>query len=183
MKYNTRTSGAALCWRRIPTETSDRSVRERDCMLLGSAHAVPEHAGWRRWQSAPRRVANSASQMMHLKLNACTRPGRPDARIGMGCGISALKLVRDTESVANENSDWKCPAVYTNIFKILTNNRSIDQVCHMPLIQALYSHPAAFIEICHGTIKINSKLSQWKLTTWIQQVKLMTFNHHVCSHK
>ncbi len=42
--------GAALCWRRSPTETSDRAVRdsERDRMLLGSAHAVPEHADRRR---------------------------------------------------------------------------------------------------------------------------------------
>ena len=38
-------SGAALCWRRSPTETSDRAVRERDRMLLGSAHAMPEHVG------------------------------------------------------------------------------------------------------------------------------------------
>ncbi len=30
-------SGAALCLRRSPTETSDRAVRERDRMLLGSA--------------------------------------------------------------------------------------------------------------------------------------------------
>ncbi len=83
-------SGAALCSRRSPTETSDRAVRETDRILLGSAvsaHAVPEHAGWRRWQSAPRRVANSALQMMHLKPNACMRPGRPDARVGIGCGI------------------------------------------------------------------------------------------------
>ncbi len=50
-------SGAALCWRRNQTETSERSedtlitetseraVRERDRMLLGSAHAVPLDAG------------------------------------------------------------------------------------------------------------------------------------------
>ncbi len=31
-----------MCWRRRPTETSDRAVRERDRILLGSAHAVPE---------------------------------------------------------------------------------------------------------------------------------------------
>ncbi len=36
-------SGAALCWRRSPTETSDRAVRETGRMLLGSTHAVPEH--------------------------------------------------------------------------------------------------------------------------------------------
>jgi hypothetical protein len=45
--------------------------------------------------------------------------------------------------------------VSMNIFKILTNNRSIDNVCHMPLIEARYSHPAAFVEICHGTMKLN----------------------------
>ncbi len=150
-------SSAALCWRRSPTETSDWAVRETDRMLLGSAHAVPEHAEWRRWLSAPRRVANSASHMMHLKPNATTRSGRPDARVGIGCGICALTLNRDTESVANEKS-----AVSTNIFKILTNNRSINHVCHMPLIESLYSHPAAFVQICHGTMKLNlkSKLSQ-----------------------
>jgi hypothetical protein len=143
-------SGAALCWRRSPTETSDRAVRERDRLLVGSTHAVPEHAGCRGWQSAPRRIANSALQMMHLKPNACTRTGRPDARMGIGCGICALKLNRDTESVANEKS-----AVSTNMFKILTKKRSIDHVCHIPLIQARYSHPAAFVEICNGTMKLN----------------------------
>jgi hypothetical protein len=88
--------------------------------------------------------------MMHLKPNACTRPGRPDARM--------LKPNRDTESVANEKS-----AVSTNIFKVLTNNRSNDHVCHMPLIQARYSHPAAFVEIFHGTmiLNLNSNLSQY----------------------
>ncbi len=30
-------SRAALCWQRIPTETSGRAVRESDWMLLGSA--------------------------------------------------------------------------------------------------------------------------------------------------
>ena len=35
--------GAALWWRRIPTATSGRAVRESDRMLLGSAHAVPTH--------------------------------------------------------------------------------------------------------------------------------------------
>jgi hypothetical protein len=32
----------------------------------------------------------------------------------------------------------------------------------MPLVQARYLHPAAFVEICHETMKLNlnSKLSQ-----------------------
>ena len=34
-----------MCWRRIPTERSGRSVRESDWMLLVSAHAVPTHVG------------------------------------------------------------------------------------------------------------------------------------------
>ena len=43
--------GAALWWRRIPTATSGRAVRESDRMLLGSAHAVPMHVGfsWNGW--------------------------------------------------------------------------------------------------------------------------------------
>ena len=32
-----------MCWRRIPTDRSGRSVRESDRMLHGSAHAVPTH--------------------------------------------------------------------------------------------------------------------------------------------
>ncbi len=88
-------SCAALsgCWQRIPTETTGRAVRESDRMLLGSAHAVPLRldVGWRRWQSAARRLASSASQMMHLNPNACTtRTARPDALICMGCWPLAI---------------------------------------------------------------------------------------------
>ena len=43
--------GAALWWRRIPSTTSGRAVRESDRMFLGSAHAVPMHVGssWNGW--------------------------------------------------------------------------------------------------------------------------------------
>ncbi len=71
-------------WSWVHADGSDRAVRERDFMLLGSAHAVPQDAGWRLWQSAARRLANFAMQMIHLKPNACTRPALPDARICMG---------------------------------------------------------------------------------------------------
>ena len=72
-----------------------------DWMLFGSAHAVPLYVGWRRWQSAARLLANSLSQLMHLKPNACTTAG-PDARIGMnlnwwflaGCAFKSHHNVR-----------------------------------------------------------------------------------------
>ena len=104
--------GAALWWRRIPTATSGRAVRESDRMLLGSAHAVPMHEGWRRWQSAPRRLANSASQMMHLNPNACTTAG-PVARIGMNCWLLAITSCA-LKLTWSEKCDWKCPSVQSH---------------------------------------------------------------------
>ena len=38
-----RRKGSQKCWRSIPTEPSDRSVRESDQILLGSAHADLKH--------------------------------------------------------------------------------------------------------------------------------------------
>ena len=38
-----RKKGSQKCWRSIPTEQSDRTVRESDQILLGSAHADLKH--------------------------------------------------------------------------------------------------------------------------------------------
>ncbi len=89
-------------WSWVPADGSDHAVRERDLMLLGSAHAVPQDVVWRRWQSAARRLANSALQMIHLKPNATWNP--MPYLYGL-LAICALKLIWDTESMANENSD------------------------------------------------------------------------------
>ena len=144
--------GAALWWRRIPTATSGRAVRESDRMLLGSAHAVPTHVGWRRWQSAPRRLANSASQTMHLNPNACTTAG-PDARSGMNCWLLAICALK---TIWSENCDWKCPSVHTAICNILMNRMCIEHIFRSHKMQSRSSHPAAFRDSCNW--KIENKL-------------------------
>ena len=146
--------GAALWWRRIPTATSGRAVRESDRMLPGSAHAVPMHEGWRRWQSAPRRLANSASQMMHLNPNACTTAG-PVARIGMNCWLLAISSCA-LKMIWSEKCDWKCPSVHTYICNILINRMCIEHIFCSHMMQSRYSHPAARVDSCNWKIENKS---------------------------
>ena len=140
-------SGAVLCWRRIPTETSGRSVRESDQTLLGRANGC--------WMTAVTvssasacifRVTNDAHETQCLHKDGTMR-------------VSAWKVdtflfaPRDwnTESVAtwNEISDWKCLTVHRNIFKRLNNEMCIERVFRTCMIQSRYSHRAAFLDFCH----------------------------------
>ena len=80
----------------------------------------------------------------------------------------------NTETVAKENSDWKCPTVHTNRGNILVNKMCFQSSFHIHMTQALYSQSAAFVDFCH--CKIENKST--KPTNNFSLVN-NSFKHHV----
>jgi hypothetical protein len=129
----------------------------RGCSGLAGVRAASEQIGG----ATNQRVWHDA---LTSRFSIGVKTSGPNERIQILCGIQIRSKLPEWLFSAIYQSDW--------LFKLIWDNESLDP-----------STVFTSIEICHGIIKLNSKLSQWKLTKWIQQVKKMTFNHHVCSHK